>query len=104
MVYAQEAHKGGFRAHTVGGGGAGEQRILITLLGLLRCIKELNHPAPPLLFSPSTLLILTLQLGPLASPPPTPHPPPPRPELIRNQQQTVRCIKDAQPQPRILKV
>jgi hypothetical protein len=22
--YAQEAHKGGFRAHTVGGGGAGE--------------------------------------------------------------------------------
>jgi hypothetical protein len=78
--YAQEAHKGGFRAHTVKGGGAGEQRNLITLLGLLRCIKELNHPAPPLLFSPSTFLILPLQLGPLDSPPPTPHPPP----LIQN--------------------
>jgi hypothetical protein len=50
--YAQEAHKGGFRPHTVGGGGAGEYRNLITLLGPLRCIKELHHPAraapPPL--------------------------------------------------------
>ncbi len=46
----------------------------ITLLGPHRCIKELKHPAPSLLFSPSTLLILPLQLGPLASPPPTPPP------------------------------
>ncbi len=29
--------------------------------------KELNHPAPPLLFSPSTQIILPLQLGFLAS-------------------------------------
>ncbi len=49
--YAQEAHKGGFRAHT---GGVEEQvnkGTLITLLGPLRCIKEVNHPAlaaPPL--------------------------------------------------------
>jgi hypothetical protein len=32
------------------------------------------------------------RLSPLASSPPTP-PPPPHPELIRNQQQTVRCLK-----------
>ncbi|MFO0005905.1 MAG: hypothetical protein ACK559_32745, partial [bacterium] len=53
-------------------------------------IKELNHPAPPLLFSPSTLLTLPLQLDPSLLPHrlPTLHP-----ELIRNQQQTVRCIK-----------
>ncbi len=76
------------------GGVAGEYRNLIILVRLLRCFKDLNHPAPPLLFSPSTLLILPHQFGPLASPPPTPHPPPPfHPELIRNQQQTVRCIK-----------
>jgi hypothetical protein len=62
-----------FEAHTVGGGRAGELRNLITVLGSLRCIKELNHPAPHLLFSPSTLPILPLQ--PSYSPPPTrlPH-------------------------------
>jgi hypothetical protein len=45
----------------------------------------------------STPLILPLQLGPLASPPPTPDSPlspPPPPTLSRTyQQQTVRCIK-----------
>jgi hypothetical protein len=50
------------------------------------------------LLSLSTPLILPLQLGPLASPPLTPqsppsHPPTPHPEFIRNQHQTVRCIK-----------
>jgi hypothetical protein len=48
---------------------------------------------------PSTPFILHLQLSPLASPPLTPHPhnppppPTPHPEFIRNQQQTVMCIK-----------
>jgi hypothetical protein len=59
--YAQEAHKRGLRAHTVRGGGGGEIRNLITLLGPLRCIKELNHPAraaPP----PSPLLQNLLEM------------------------------------------
>ncbi len=39
-------------------------------------------------------LLYFLILGPLASPTPTPSlPPPPHPELIRNKQQPVRCIK-----------
>jgi hypothetical protein len=43
-----------------------------------------STPPPP---TPLPLLF-SLQLGPLASPPPTPHlPPPHHPELIRNQQQ-----------------
>ncbi len=45
---------GGSRAHTVGGEGEGELRNLITLL----------HPSS---FSPSTPLILLLQLAPLVS-------------------------------------
>jgi hypothetical protein len=35
------AHEGGFRAHTVGGGGAGAERNLIALLGLLPPITKL---------------------------------------------------------------
>jgi hypothetical protein len=61
--------------------------------------RTANAPPPPITLthslSPSTPFILPLQLGPLASPHPTPHlpPTPPHLELIRNQQQSVRCIK-----------
>ncbi len=56
-----------------------------------------KHPPSPshIGLSPSTPFILPLQLATLASPPsdsPS-YPPPPHPELIRNKQQTVMCIK-----------
>jgi hypothetical protein len=62
-------------SHTVGGRGAGAKRNLIALLGPLRCIKELNRPAPP-------------------PPPPTIHTGH-RTEQLRNQQRYVKCIKYA---------
>ncbi len=63
MVLCTIDQEGGFRAHTVAGGGAGAD--LITLLGPLKCIKE-----------------LIALLGPL----------PTIIKLIRNQEETVRCI------------
>ncbi len=68
----RRAHEGGFRAHTVGGVRAGAESKLIALL---------RPPTLPFYSPPPT--------WPFASPPPTPH----HPELIRNQQQTVRCTK-----------
>ncbi len=65
MVLYKRVHEGGFRAHTLGGGGAGALRNLFALLVLLTCIKELNRPAR-------------------AAPPIT--------KLIRNQEETVRYI------------
>ncbi len=40
--------RGRFYGRFCGGQGAGAQRNLMALFGPLRCIKELNHPAPPL--------------------------------------------------------
>ncbi len=70
----------------------------MTLLRLLRRIKVLNHPDPPLLFSPSTPLILPLHTSPLlfspSSPPrfsPTNSPPSPPPPSRIYQKSTANC-------------
>ncbi len=43
MVLCTIAHEGGFRAHTVGGGGAGAYRNLIALLGPLPHYKIIRN-------------------------------------------------------------